>query len=354
MDSRVNIPHWMIRAVEVLAPPAHNEMIDGDMREDCRSPRHYASRCARAIGGDVRGLLGEVCTFALMAGQASVLYIAFAEASFVNLVMVQSFTLGLLALRDVYKDPKNKSENETVIDGLAAAAFMAVSHILVYLTIPSEVLPNDLILSATLLGTPMLAMWRMVCRMGPRPENPRRRIRRAYRETYRISFCWALACLFLNVTNMRAIPQVTDGRDFVLGGLPIVLLVLMWRLRKRKLTRQDRDELNRQYRHMTFERELAVRLLRLCVVDESEKGKFPWYLAAEMTFFATLAMPLGSAAWRWLSNDASFITVDYWQVGTNFSALVALAGFFVYIRKLHEKTAGVLKEELESLRRNKQ
>ncbi len=77
----------------------------------------------------------------------------------------------------------------------------------------------------------------------------------------------------------------------------------------------------------------------------------PWNAYLELLFFVLLALPEFSAAWRWWTGDPSLALVDWFYVGMNFGALVPLAVLWIFIKKVNQKTAQNLQDEMDALNR---
>ena len=75
---QVGPPGWVVRIVEALIPAEHRDEIAEDLRELCPGTLGYVSFAARTIVGCLRGRMSDIFDVRLIAGEVSLLYVAFA------------------------------------------------------------------------------------------------------------------------------------------------------------------------------------------------------------------------------------------------------------------------------------
>ena len=161
-----------------------------------------------------------------------------------------------------------------------------------------------------------------------------------------MNLLWAAAGVVLSLTNAAAVPEIIHGRDFLLGGLPVVLLCAAYRLQKDHFTGMHPRAPLSLFRDPRQD-ELLHQSAMLWFPDRRKSSKLPAYVYAEVLYFVVLVLPAGLAAWRWISGDSSAAQVDWLQLAINVGAVAALAALWIRIKRLNRQTALALRERSE-------
>ena len=225
---KVGPPRWVVRIVEALIPSAHRDEIAEDLRELCPGTLGYVSFAARTIVGSLRGRMSDCFDVRLIAGEVSLLYVAFAGAPLVPLVIVMTTTLTGLLARDAYIHPARGTAREAVSDAMAGATFLVIAQTLIGVAAPSMVMEGWVMMRGTLIGMAMVSGWRMAFRMKPSGDPRRRRLADAYDATWRLNVLWMIGGVTLIYSNLAAVPAGRVGRDFLLTVLPMLGFALTY------------------------------------------------------------------------------------------------------------------------------
>ena len=173
---KVGPPGWVVRIVEALIPAEHRDEIAEDLQELCPGTLQYVSFAARTIVGSLRGRMFDCFDVRLIAGEVSLLYVAFAGAPLVPLAIVMTNALTGLLARDAYIHPARGTAREAVSDAMAGATFLVIAQTFLGVAAPSMVMEGWVMMRGTLIGMAMVSGWRMAFRMAPAGDPGRRRL----------------------------------------------------------------------------------------------------------------------------------------------------------------------------------
>ena len=134
------------------------------------------------------------------------------------------------------------------------------------------------------------------------------------------------------------------GRDFLLGGLPVILFGLARRLQQNGLARNKATKTASILFRNSYRDELVRKRDRLW---RSGASKFSGF--AEILTLVVLLVPLLIAFWALLSGHGA--DVDWFRLGFNLAALVTLSALWIYIRKMNLRAARSLQGAIGALNR---
>ena len=348
---KVGPPGWMVRIVEALIPSAHRDFIAGDLREHYTGSRQYLSFAVRTIAGNVGGRIRDAFDIRLIAGEASVLYIAFAGAPPVPLAILLATTLGALLARDAYIHAAKGTVREAVSDAVAGATFLVFVQTFIAIAAPSMAMGGWVLMRGTLIGMAMVSGWRMAFRQKP-PSDPRvRRLEDAYDATWRLNVLWMIAGVALIWSNLEAVPAGRGGRDFFLTLLPLVTFSLAYGLRAKSDVPLGKGlrPTSLTLAGNPYKDALTLKRSQLFGWEGGAGSRPSWPAVFVDLSFALVAVPFLIAIWRWISGDPLAAGVDWMQVGTNLAAFVTLLVLWRAIREINLNTALGLQLEIDAL-----
>ncbi len=338
---KVKPPAWLVRLVEALIPSAHRDLIAGDLREQSLGGWQYLWFAASTIVGSLRGRMRDCFDVRLIAGEVSLLYVAFAGAPLLPLAIVLVTTLTALLARDAYIHPARGTAREAVSDAIAGATFLVLAQTFIGIAAPAMVMEGWVMARGTLIGMAMVSGWRMAFRLKPPNDAKRVRLDDQYEDTWRLNLLWMIGGMTLIWSNLEAVPAGGGGRDFLLTLLPLTAFSLAYGFRSRAdipLGKGLRPALL-GLAGIPYKDELTVKRARLFGWERRGAGRLSWTAAFVDLSFALVAVPFLIAIWRWVSRDALAPGVDWSQVWINLAAFVLLLVLWRAIRDINLKTA---------------
>ena len=346
-------PPFIAAVVTALLPAVRRAEISGDLHETYVSLGQYLRRAARGIFVEVVEQVRLTFDMRFVAGEACVFVISFAGAPLVPLAIVIAAAIGVLILRDAYLDPKRRSQQDAAAHGIVASTFAFLSQVVLGLAEPSLTLPYGLMIRGGAISLMMMSAWRLVFFLTMRSEGPGRprRAGESYRATSRMNILWIIACGVLISTNSQAVPETVPWRDFWFAFIPLFVFALAYRLQINPLDRTAGMRGPLRLSPDSNKEELRAERDLLWKPGRVGNSRVPWNAYLELLFFVLLALPEFSAAWRWFTGDPSLALVDWFYVGMNFGALVPLAVLWIFIKKVNQKTAQNLQDEMDALNR---
>jgi hypothetical protein len=204
------------------------------------------------------------------------------------------------------------------------------------------------------LGGVLAAGWRFAFRQIE-PNDPRfKKLKESNIATWHMNVLFMAAAIPIIITNIIAVPDPshTSNRDQLLGGLPLIFLVLSYRLqtghgllRGPRLERYDWDTLENRTLKKWFSRVWAP--------DQPNSSAFPWHILSEIAYFASLLPLVALACWRWYSGDPPAAKTDWRQLEINVAAIAALAVLWIRIKKINLQLQKALAMEIQRRKESK-
>ena len=339
-DRKENLRQLIEALVRELMPKSAEDE-SGDMSQRNLPTRQLIQEAAFTIYATVRRYTLHAFEGRLLAGEACVLYIAFAGAPVLPVLILLGIALSVLVLRDGYIHPAEGSPHETATDALVTGTVMLMFEVLFGAATPWLSLPAETFGRGMAAGLLMVSAWRMVFRMKTPAEQPGRPALQAYKSTGRMTGLWIIACLTLIITNSNVIAAASAIRNFLVPFLTPVVLALAYRLSFNVLGGITAKSKPLKLSDDSYKLELAVKR------DSLWQPATKWSLCLQILFFVLLALPSGIALWRLFSAGEAAATVNRLQAGANFGAFVTLSIFWIHIKKLNRDAARALQEEID-------
>ena len=337
---------WIRFLAERLTPRYQRDFIAGDLQALALVPRLYAWRAAKAIACIIKYQMIASFDVWLVTGEASLFWIAIAGSPFLPSMLLLMLVLAALRVRDAYIYSAEGSPGAMAPEAGGIAIFVFLAETALGWIAPSLVLPAERMIQGAVIGAVSLPAWRMIFRKGEPLDKRPRELQESLVAAWHMNLLWAAAGVVLSLTNAAAVPEIIHGRDFLLGGLPVVLLCAAYRLQKDHFTGMHPRAPLSLFRDARQD-ELLHQSAMLWFPDRRKSSKLPAYVYAEVLYFVVLVLPAGLAAWRWISGDSSAAQVDWRQLAINVGAMAALAALWIRIKRLNRQTARALRERSE-------
>jgi len=280
--------------------------------------RMAAAARKRALGigttYDPRKAIGEACLFGL----------AFLGAPWRAVLAVITVAFGTLRMRDQWIHPAKGTAAEAATDALVTAAGVVMSQAYFLVKSPSFAIADGMQLAhGAGIGMMVVTAVRMAFHLLTPKNDPHQLDEfRIFRAALRINVMVVVAVALVAVSNVQAVPG-GHMRDFMMCTIPVISCGIMLRLGRSydgSLIWEAAGKFSIFTDPVREEADRAAGSLPEPAPELSSSDRFT--ICAQAVFVISLLMPIGIAAWRWWSGEAS--SVDWWQLWANLIVLIVL------------------------------
>lgn len=345
-EAGVAVPEWMIVLAERVTPHYQRDDVRSTLESvECRSRRDCMWVSAAAVATVIKAQVRDTFDSRMLMGEVLSLYVAVCfpdvNAPFLPFAILLTFLLALFRVRDAYAYPAEGSTAEMFVDVAFAAGFVIALETFLTFQAPRLALSSLKVIFAV-IATVAISHMRMFLRRQDSGDPRLRKLKESSIAVWHMNVLWLLTVVPLQITSGIAVPG-SHLRDQLISRLPSLLMLAAIRLKKQNFESIWRKPVLSPV-GIPHVAELSHMLGILWFRDKV--SKFRSDLCAEVLYFSVLAFPLAEAAWRWSSGDPSAADVDWLQVGVNATAVILLAVIWIYIKKLNERLAGAIRQEI--------
>jgi hypothetical protein len=355
----------------MLIPPACREHVLGDWYERYRSRSQYVFDAIATLPLIIASQIRRTFRIELFLAEACALYIAFACVSFwggpgylydrgvlLPLGIVIGLVLFVFTLCDAYTDPQDQSRNTIYRDTALAITFAYFGQGAIGLFSPGRALPAWLILSGTALSFPMLVVvrnWYRTIRNLPSrvPANMplddlHRRSVDEHRKAWHVNFAWLAAALLVWFTSWTATPQGLPGILLFLGIICGMLL--------KKYGGWKEGKVGSRYRWASASISPRLEPHRI-QLEGTRDGLQLWSGGGRLwesggpalSLLVIIGFPFFLLLLTWVLRGPLTTDIDTARWWLRLAGFLALCVSWVYVRRLNDRAARTIQQEIDAL-----